>query len=87
MAEAILETPAGIDAPFVRELVKVWRAQDTHGTWDTKSDAELLEPYVVDKEKRRALADCRRSRSRDNLAARTLLQRHLLYELRRRLAS
>lgn len=55
MTEAILETPAGIDAPFVRELVKVWRAQDTHGTWDSKSDAELLEPYVVDKEKRRAL--------------------------------
>ncbi len=55
MAEAILETPAGFDAPFVRELAKVWRAQDTHGTWDTKSDAELLEPYVVDKEKRRAL--------------------------------
>lgn len=55
MAEAILETSAGFDTPFVRELAKVWRAQDTHGTWDTKSDAELLEPYVVDKEKRRAL--------------------------------
>lgn len=55
MSEAVIETPAGIDAPFVRELLKVWRAQDTHGTWDSKRDADLLEPYIVDKEKRRAL--------------------------------
>jgi probable nitrogen fixation protein len=55
MAEAVLETPVGVDAPFVRELVKVWRAQDTHGTWESRSDVDLLEPYIVDKEKRRAL--------------------------------
>ncbi len=39
----------------MKELVKVWRAQDTHGAWDSKGDLDLLEPYVVDKEKRRAL--------------------------------
>jgi probable nitrogen fixation protein len=44
-----------IDAPFVNELVKVWRAQDSHGTWDSKPDLELLEPYILDKEARRAL--------------------------------
>ena len=43
------------EAPFVKELIKVWRAQDTHGAWDGKSDLDLLEPYILDKEKRRAL--------------------------------
>jgi probable nitrogen fixation protein len=46
---------AAIEAPFLKELVKVWRAQDTHGAWDGRSDAELLAPYVLDKAARRAL--------------------------------
>ena len=44
-----------VDAPFVKELVKIWRAQDSHGTWDGKPDLELLAPYILDKEARRAL--------------------------------
>ena len=40
---------------FVRELVKQIRAQDTHGTWDGKSDAKLLEPFIVTVEQRRAM--------------------------------
>lgn len=40
---------------FVRELVKQLRAQDTHGTWDGKSDAQLLEPFIVTVEQRRAM--------------------------------
>lgn len=43
------------DAPFVKELIQIWRAQDSHGTWDGKPDLELLEPYILDKEARRAL--------------------------------
>ncbi|MEW6596400.1 MAG: NifX-associated nitrogen fixation protein [Pseudomonadota bacterium] len=42
-------------SPFLRELVKQWRAQDTYGAWEKKSDAELLEPYVIDKAKRREM--------------------------------
>ena len=42
-------------APFVRELINVWRAQDSHGTWDNKGDLDLLAPYIIDKEQRRAL--------------------------------
>ncbi len=53
-AAVIAPNPAA-EAPFVKELVKVWRAQDTHGAWDGKSDLDLLDPYIVDKEKRRAL--------------------------------
>jgi probable nitrogen fixation protein len=40
---------------FVRELVKQIRAQDTHGTWEGKSDLTLLAPYVLTAEQRRAL--------------------------------
>jgi probable nitrogen fixation protein len=43
------------EAPFIKELIKIWRAQDTHGAWEGKSDLELLQPYIVDKEARRAL--------------------------------
>ncbi len=52
---AIVEPNPAAEAPFVNELVKVWRAQDSHGTWDNRSDLDLLEPYILDKEKRRAL--------------------------------
>jgi probable nitrogen fixation protein len=41
--------------PFIRELIKQIRAQDTHGTWEGKSDAKLLEPYILTVEQRRAL--------------------------------
>ncbi len=40
---------------FFRELVKQWRAQDSYGAWEKKSDMELLAPYVLDKEQRRAI--------------------------------
>lgn len=46
---------APLEDPFVRELVKQLRAQDTHGTWEGKSDAELLAPYVLTPEQRREL--------------------------------
>jgi probable nitrogen fixation protein len=48
-AEPALETV------FVTELIKQWRAQDMHGAWEGKSDLELLEPYILDKEKRRQI--------------------------------
>ena len=43
------------DDPFLRELVKQWRAQDAHGAWEGKSDAKLLEPFVLTAEQRRAM--------------------------------
>jgi probable nitrogen fixation protein len=57
MAEvaAVIEGNPAAEAPFIKELIKLWRAQDTHGSWDGKADLDLLEPYIVDKEARRAL--------------------------------
>jgi probable nitrogen fixation protein len=43
------------DGIFLGELVKIWRAQDTHGTWEKKSDLELLKPYIITKEERREI--------------------------------
>ena len=51
----VLEKDAAQDHPFIKGLIKVWRAQDTHGAWESKSDLELISPYIVDKEARRAL--------------------------------
>jgi probable nitrogen fixation protein len=41
--------------PFAVELVKQIRAQDTFGAWEGRSDRELIEPFILDKEKRRAI--------------------------------
>jgi probable nitrogen fixation protein len=44
----VAEAPTDVmQDPFIRELVKQWRAQDTHGTWEGKTDAKLLDPYVL----------------------------------------
>ncbi len=57
MAEALAVkmTESPMDSLFVKELVKQWRAQDSYGTWEGKSDELLLEPYILDKEKRKAM--------------------------------
>lgn len=44
-----------LDAPFIKQLIQIWRAEDSHGAWEGKSDLDLLEPYILDKEKRQAL--------------------------------
>ncbi|QXX74755.1 NifX-associated nitrogen fixation protein [Methylovirgula sp. HY1] len=47
--------PAAAEAVFVKELIKQWRAQDMHGAWENKSDLDLIEPYIVDKKKRKEI--------------------------------
>ncbi len=58
MSTATADTPtdeALLANEFVRELVKQIRAQDTHGTWEGKSDLQLLAPYIVTAEQRREM--------------------------------
>jgi probable nitrogen fixation protein len=61
MAEIMVETaaepaaPAAMDSLFIKELIKQWRAQDAHGAWEGKSDAQLLAPYIITKEQRREM--------------------------------
>ena len=42
-------------SPFLSELVKVMRAQDTYGSWEGKPDAEVLAPFIVTKEQRKLI--------------------------------
>lgn len=56
MAEAaVAAAEPALESVFVKELIKQWRAQDTHGAWDGKSDLQLLEPYIVTREMRREI--------------------------------
>ena len=55
---AVADVPSDealLQDPFIRELVKQLRAQDTHGSWEGKSDAQLLQPFIVTPEQRRAM--------------------------------
>lgn len=52
MSEPIENIPA---SPFLRELVRQLRAQDTYGHWEGKSDEAVLMPYVLDAEARKNL--------------------------------
>lgn len=55
MSDTTIDAVAAIETPFVRELVKQWRAQDSHGAWEGKSDELLLAPYIISKEQRREM--------------------------------
>jgi len=37
--------------PFLKELVRQARAQDTYDFWSGKPDVDLLEPFIIDKVK------------------------------------
>jgi probable nitrogen fixation protein len=45
----------GETRPFLRELVRQIRAQDTYGLWESKPDSELLAPFVVDRQRAREI--------------------------------
>ena len=55
MTEVAITPDAALNSLFVKELIKQLRAQDTHGTWENRSDLKLLEPYIIDKDKRREI--------------------------------
>jgi probable nitrogen fixation protein len=55
MSEAGTLIAAPAAQGFLKELIKQWRAQDLHGSWDKKTDLDLLEPYILTREKRREL--------------------------------
>lgn len=42
-------------SPFLGELVKQVRAQDTYGAWEGKSDATVLRDFIVTKDQRKEI--------------------------------
>ena len=55
MVEETATVHEGLQQLFLNELVKQWRAQDLHGTWDSQDDAQLLAPYVVTRAQKREM--------------------------------
>jgi probable nitrogen fixation protein len=60
MPDAAVRAPidtdeAALATPFLQMLVRLTRAQDSYGAWDRKSDAAILNDYVVTKDQRRAI--------------------------------
>ena len=57
MSEApVLEDNAGALAhPFVSQIIIQLRAVDSYGTYDTWSDAKVLDPMILTKERRREI--------------------------------
>ncbi|AGS25384.1 NifX-associated nitrogen fixation protein [Rhizobium etli] len=41
--------------PFLECLIRLIRAQDTHGAWEGKSHADLLADFIITKEQRREI--------------------------------
>lgn len=58
MTQTTVEPPRGgpmVDSPFLTQLAAVIRAEDSHGLWDDKANAELLAEFIVTAEERRAM--------------------------------
>lgn len=63
MAEAFTDTQAAdtpsdealLATPFVQQLIRQMRAQDTHGTWEGRTDLQILKPFILSPEERRAI--------------------------------
>ncbi|MER9756158.1 NifX-associated nitrogen fixation protein [Mesorhizobium sp. M0166] len=55
VSPAVAEDEAALTTPFVKCLVRLVRAHDPHGSWEAKSDAELLGDFIITKEHRRAI--------------------------------
>ncbi len=54
-AQLVAQMVNPMESMFVKELVKQWRAQDSYGAWEGKSDEALIEPYIINKEQRKAM--------------------------------
>ncbi|MBI1206554.1 MAG: NifX-associated nitrogen fixation protein [Azospirillum sp.] len=55
-AETLPAEPTAIlEHPFLKILLAVYRADDSHGSWDGRKDEDLLADFVVTKEQRKLL--------------------------------
>ncbi len=46
---------AALATPFLGTLVRLVRAEDAYGTWEKRSDADLLKDFILTKEQRRTI--------------------------------
>jgi len=50
-----LDKPPGLDSPFVKTLISVWRAEDAYGVWEKLPDSKVIGEFIVTKEQRRQI--------------------------------
>ncbi|MNF44484.1 hypothetical protein D3C85_544570 [compost metagenome] len=51
----VLDGDPALQQPIIRQMVVQLRSMDSYGTYDTWSDARVLDPLVLTKERRRAI--------------------------------
>lgn len=51
----VMEDSSALDDPFIRQIIVQLRAMDSYGTYDTWSDARVLDPMILTKERRREI--------------------------------
>ena len=51
----VREDDQALQQPIIRQMVVQLRAMDSYGTYDTWSDARVLDPLVLTKERRKAI--------------------------------
>ncbi|MGY3333886.1 hypothetical protein ACVILI_006963 [Mesorhizobium sp. USDA 4775] len=55
VSPAVTEDEAALATAFLKCVVRLIRAQDSHGSWEGKPDAELLGDFIIAKEQRCAI--------------------------------
>ena len=51
----VTENADDLAQEFLKVLVMLFRAEDSYGAWEGKSDAQLLAPFILDREARAAI--------------------------------
>lgn len=54
-ALAATDSTDAFDSPFLQSLVSLIRAEDSYGAWEKRSDARLLEDFIVTRAEKRAM--------------------------------
>ncbi len=55
MTDTAVAAGSDLAAQFLKTLVMLFRAEDSYGAWEGKSDETILAPFVLDKEARAAI--------------------------------
>ena len=55
-AQAVVEeNDEALSAPFIRQIIVQLRSMDSYGTYENWSDAKVLDPMILTKERRREI--------------------------------
>ncbi|MCF4164810.1 NifX-associated nitrogen fixation protein [Zavarzinia compransoris] len=55
MTALATKAPAAFETPFLSSLISLIRAEDSYGAWENRSDARLLEDFIVTRAEKREM--------------------------------